>query len=102
MYEVIVEWLPQNQGGRKSIPSNVKYYPIARFLDDEEWPVVNAWSVVLELGDASFDAGKWNSIATIKFLVDEAPKEKLDEVNQFDIYEGPKKVGEIFILGKVI
>ncbi|NBF11758.1 hypothetical protein [Pseudomonas sp. Fl4BN1] len=98
MHPVRVEWLPPSEGGRKKLLGKVRYYPVAKFPDDMDWPN-NSWSVVLELDEPVQHTDKHMSTGTVRFLMKNAPEEKMYANNQFEIYEGPQKVADVFLLG---
>lgn len=97
MHPVRVEWLLPSEGGRKKILSKGKYYPVAKFPDDSDWPN-NSWSVVLELDDPTQLSEKYTSLGIARFLMKNAPEEKMYLNSQFEIYEGPQKVADVFLL----
>lgn len=97
MYPVKIVWIPPEKGGRKSIPPEGKYYSVSRFPDDTD-PQDNAWSVVFQLKNQENKAGKIISFGLVDFLVDWAPREKFEKHDQFEIYEGFKKVADVIIL----
>ncbi|CNC70083.1 hypothetical protein [Yersinia similis] len=97
MYPVKIEWLPLDKGGRKSVPLGGKYYAVARFPEDVIWQN-NAWSVVFELDKQEVEGEIIISYGTVDFLMDTAPKERMEKNCQFEIYEGPKKVASVFLL----
>ncbi|WP_313003796.1 hypothetical protein [Pseudomonas sp.] len=97
MYPIRVEWLPTVEGGRKTVLGRGSYYPIARFPEDDDWPD-NAWSVALELNDPFQCDERTVSIGMVKFLMKNAPEEKLQINKRFEIYEGPQKVADVFLL----
>lgn len=97
MYPVRIEWLPPDKGGRKSIPLEGKYYSVSRFPEDEAWQS-NAWSVVFELKKQKIEGEIIVSYGTVDFLMDTAPKERMEKYDRFEIYEGPKKVADVLLL----
>ncbi|CNB75174.1 hypothetical protein [Yersinia pseudotuberculosis] len=96
MHHVKVEWLTYEECGRKTIPSKGKYFSVARFPEDINWQN-NAWSVVFELESPTHERGKSISSGTVSFLVDNAPQERMPNHFSFDIYEGPKKVANVYL-----
>lgn len=99
MYSVKIKWISAREGGRNSIPSGIegKYYPVARFPDDIDGP---HWSVVFQLKNQKKEEGNLISFGLVDFLMDNAPKDKMEKYDQFEIYEGPKKVADVFIIRK--
>ncbi|WP_317635642.1 hypothetical protein [Xylocopilactobacillus apicola] len=50
------------------------------------------------MGKSTCTGGKIISFGTVNFLMDNAPSEKLSQHKTFEIYEGPKKVADVFII----
>lgn len=96
MKNVKVKWFSPSEGGRKSSPPVGKYFSVARFPDDKIWQK-NAWSVVLELSSPEDIDGYKISCGSLDFMVENAPKEKLEKYDSFEIYEGPHKVAVVYI-----
>lgn len=96
MHNVKIEWLTFEEGGRKKIPPKGKYFSVARFPEDTNWQN-NAWSVVFELESPMHKYGKSITLGTVVFLVDNAPQERMLNHSSFEIYEGPKKVADVYL-----
>ncbi len=96
VHKVKIEWLTFEEGGRKTIPSKGKYFSVARFPDDINWQN-NAWGVVFELKSPVHERGKSISSGVVSFLVDNAPQERMLNHFSFEIYEGPKKVADVYL-----
>ena len=47
-----IYWIPEQDGGRKNIPSNHNYSTLVHFDDIEEEYPLGAWSVVIDLEKA--------------------------------------------------
>jgi hypothetical protein len=93
----LIEWTPEEVGGRRSPPAGIgspPYTPVIRF-DDEPWPGDVAWSLIVEKRASTRDAVRW--VATIRYLVDHAPHDTLRPGRRFELYEGPHLVarGEV-------
>lgn len=97
MHLVKIEWVGADKGGRKSIPSEGKYYSVAKFPEYTVWQN-NAWSVVFELEKKQLEGESIISFGAVDFLMDTAPKERMEKYRQFEIYEGPKKVADVFLI----
>lgn len=97
MYPVIIKWLSTRDGGRKTIPSSGKYYAVSRFPEDLKWQN-NAWSVVFDITAQKGNKNTLTSHGFVHFLMDEAPKERMKEHDHFEIYEGPKKVADVYLV----
>ena len=93
-----IRWIiPENGGRNRPVPSGVRYCPIVRFL---HWPTDDSvtWSadfIATEL-DANLEM-----IVVFSFLSDEAPFDCLSGANQFELFEGSKKVAMGVVLGEV-
>lgn len=100
----VVDWIPQDQGGRRQPPAGVgtpPYVSVVRFSDAKEpWPPAMAWSLVVEKDKSSSEPRRW--VADVHFLVDEAPHESLRPGREFELYEGSKCVAHGRILGDPI
>jgi len=92
MAKAKMNWRSQEMGGRVKPPSGSQYITVARFDDEKDkWPD-EAWSLVLEfdtLPDASL-----SSIATVTFLVEDAPHHLLHVGSRFELFEGHKCVAD--------
>ncbi|QZN97397.1 hypothetical protein [Symbiopectobacterium purcellii] len=97
MVNVNVKWLSPDEGGRQTPPPGGRYLSIARFPDDTTWQN-NAWSVIFDLSPPKSINGYKVSAGTVEFMMDNAPKEQLNNHDAFEIYEGPHKVGVVYIL----
>src|SRR5947208_1328344 len=90
----ILEWIPQELGGRNKPPAGVgepPYATVVRFLSTgEPWPPPVAWTLVVQKIDVADDPLQW--VAEVKFLFDEAPHHLLTEGAEFELYEGKKCV----------
>lgn len=97
-YSVKVDWLPLDKGGRKTLPNGKQYITISRFKEesDDKW-FTNTWSIVLAF-DNPPDSQGYTCFGKARFLVDNAPSDKLREGCNFDLYEGFKKVAEVTVL----
>ncbi|KAA8993527.1 hypothetical protein FJU30_26640 [Affinibrenneria salicis] len=96
MATVKVKWLNPNEGGRKNPPPTGRYYSVARFPDDKTWQN-NAWSVIFELSPPQDVDDHKLSSGSVSFMMENAPMEKMSDYDSFEIYEGPHKVGIVFI-----
>lgn len=67
-------------------PSGPEYSTVSRFEEDEDWPD-EAWSVVLHFDESPRDQGS-PSRGTVRFLVADAPHDRLVPGAKFQIYEG--------------
>lgn len=71
---------------------------ISRFSEDGGgWPD-GAWSVELHFDEPPPEQGSPESRARVRFLVDDAPHERLHQGVVFGLYEGPQKVADIEVV----
>ena len=98
MYRVKVKWLLENEGGRKQLPPNRQYYATSRFLDENGIWDGKEWSVFFEFDEPIIIENRIVSFGFVDFLMDTAPKDKMIISDFFDIYEGPKKVANVFLI----
>lgn len=92
--KVLATWL----GARTTLlPNTFQYFAIAKFEEDKDSWEADAWSVVLEFSEPPAKQGN-PSIGTARFLVDNAPEERLINGKTFEMYEGRMKVAEVKIL----
>lgn len=99
MYEVKVEWISAQDGGRETPPPVGDYFAVSRFPEDTHWQN-NAWSVAFKFQlirkkDQGND--EYVSEGTVHFLVEGAPHERMEKNEYFFIYEGAKIVAKVFI-----
>ena len=95
MIKVKVMWMNISEGGRKSPLPIGRYFPIAKFSNNED--STNLWSIILDL-EASQSCDEYLfSYGTAELLSADGPKDKLEIFDSFYIYEGPHKVGKVFI-----
>lgn len=93
MYQVKVEWISAQDGGRKIPPPVGYYYAVSRFPEDTNWQN-NAWSVAFNfesIKKKNNDNEEYVSEGTVHFLVEDAPHERMEKNKYFYIYEGQKK-----------
>jgi hypothetical protein len=92
-----VTWVPADQGGRSALPTATRYINISRFPEDPpSWPD-GSWSIVLEF-DTPPSAQGSPSLGTARFLVDEAPHERLQRGRSFDVFEGTRHTATVELL----
>jgi hypothetical protein len=87
-----IRWLLSHEGGRKTLPSGLRYSTIAYFEN-----AADAWSIIADFNEAP-DQGT-ETIATICFLSMEAPTELLSPGNRFDLVEGERVVARGEVIG---
>ncbi len=93
--KVLVKWSPEKMA---HLPSSCTYSTVAKFEEDAaHWPE-KGWSVVLEF-PAPPDVSHAESYkASARFLVPNAPWERLKTGCVFDLYEGFKRTANITVL----
>ncbi|MDF7375267.1 hypothetical protein [Proteus mirabilis] len=96
MYLVKIKWVQKKDGGRTRPPGVGRYYAVSRFPEDITWQN-NAWSVVFDIHSTKSENNEFISEASVDFLMDNTPKERMEQHRTFDIYEGPKKVATVFL-----
>lgn len=80
------------QGNKaQNLPAGLQYITVAKF--DEDWEK-DAWSIVLEFEKSPSAQGN-PSLGYAKFLMPNAPKEKLSPGAEFELYEGKSLVAKI-------
>jgi hypothetical protein len=98
----IVEWIPEEHGGRQQPPTGVgsrPYTTVVHFPDAKEpWPAPVGWSLVVEKDEALSERFRW--VANVYFLVGEAPHDALRPGRAFELYEGNKRVAHGRILSE--
>ena len=93
-HPVKIEWLSEQDGGRKQPPPAGSYFAVSRFAEDIDWQN-NAWSVVFDIYSTEKENSGYISKGSVRFLIDNAPQARMEENKSFDIYEGPKKVARV-------
>ena len=88
-------WLKEEEGGRKSPPSGPKYSTVARFEDEKDSWLREAWSLVLEFSGTPDES---LCITTdVRFLSEDGPMRLLHRGSVFELFEGRQLVarGEV-------
>ena len=87
-----IQWLSQDDGGRKNIPSlGTRYCPLIKIDGCKD-----AWSIDFICPDFT----RTDKIQ-FSFLVDDAPKDMIDVAKHFDLFEGAKKVAVVLVDDRV-
>lgn len=97
-HRVTVNWIPSQEGGRKSLPSGKQYITTCRFQQDTDdtW-YQEAWSMVLEFDTPPTQQG-YSCIGKAHFLANNAPNNRLQPGSRFELYEGKRKVAKVEVL----
>jgi len=86
----LIKWISEENGGRRApVPIGTKYAPIISFQKMKEH-----WSCVFTATKIKNGISK----VRIEFLVDNSPIKYLKKGNNFELYEGIKKVADGEIL----
>jgi hypothetical protein len=91
----LISWIPADQGGRQAPPAGPRYVTVARFEEDEQWPD-RAWSLVIEFVK-TVDRGRY-TLASVRFLAEEAPSHLLHRGSRFTLMEGARRVAKGVVL----
>lgn len=92
--EVLVAWLASKIA---ALPHSHQYIAVAKFDEDKDTWEKEAWSIVLEFTESPAHQGN-PSRGTARFLVENAPIERLISGKKFGMYEGRTKVAEVEII----
>ena len=89
--KVKIEW----QGNKAThLPTGLQYITVAKF--DEDW-IQDAWSIVLEFEQPPNKQGN-PSLGYARFLMPNAPKNKLFSGVNFELYEGDKLTAKVMAI----
>lgn len=91
---VSIQWTPEKLAHQ---PSSGVYSTVAKFPEDTDWPAI-AWSVVMEFHTSKNHPLGDSLEATARFLVPEAPWDRLKKGCVFELYEGFKKTATVIVL----
>ncbi|WP_154639972.1 hypothetical protein [Providencia stuartii] len=95
---VKIYWTPVQQGGKKSLPLNLKYYVITEPMRGKSGDI-SSWSVVLNIkSNEQVDSYQRIGSGEAYFLMEDAPSFLLTPGFIMNVYEGPKLVGEVEVL----
>lgn len=92
--EVLVTWFASKFA---YLPQGNRYITVAKFQEDTDTWEQEAWSIILEFIEPPIKQGN-PSKGTARFLVENAPIERLAIGNKFEMYEGREKVAEVEII----
>ena len=92
-YEVSAIADVEFDSGVRSTPPEGWYAPTVRFDENSD----ESWSIGMKLSQDR-DDDVWTKRAQIDFVADEAPHDRLIRGAEFDIYEGPYRVGRIRVI----
>lgn len=97
-HSAILTWLPAEVRGTAQRPHGLRYVGISRFdSDGPEWPD-GAFSVVCEFEVPPSERNSDSSEATVRFLVPDAPQERLSPGVRFRLYQGTVAVAVVEVL----
>jgi hypothetical protein len=90
---VVVHWSAEK---RKSLPTSGKYVTVARFDEDRAKWESDAWSVELNIHG---DPGAEPCRADARFLMQNAPHDRLKPGTRFELLEGDKVTAHVEVVG---
>lgn len=86
-----IKWISYEDGGRKKLPpKGIRYCPLLRINHNDDF---EDWSIDFICSDYAK-----TDIIEFKFLVDDAPYELIEVSEEYDVYEGSKKVAQVKII----
>ena len=88
-----VHWIPAEEGGRVFLPTGKQYATISRFTEDAGAWLQEAWSIVLEFDEPPSVQGN-PSIARARFLVEQAPVDRLKPGHAFETLRRKQESGD--------
>jgi hypothetical protein len=96
--DVKIDWTPIQQGGKKTIPINIKYYVITQPMKGKSGDI-SSWSLVLNVQSCELlEPDQRVGFGKAYFLVEDAPSFLLEKGFTMNIYEGSKLVGKAEVL----
>lgn len=98
-HDVRVYWRSPEERGKRALPPTLRYVGLSRFPEDSDaWPD-EAWSVELRFDQPPPEQPTGTpSYGRVRFLVDDAPRERLHSGARFELYEGPTCVADVEIV----
>jgi hypothetical protein len=91
-----IQWLRSGEGGRKQPPSGPTYTTVARFEQQGDQWINDAWSLVLDFMGVPDE--HFCHLAKVRFLAEGGPSAWLQEGSRFELMEGPKVVARGLII----
>ena len=92
LHPVLVHWSDEKLG---SLPASGQYVTVARFSEDGDSWLDNAWSIVLEIRG---DVRSRPCEAGARFLSPGAPEERLSSGARFELFEGNRVTAVVEVL----
>lgn len=88
-------WLKEEEGGRKFPPPGPRYSTVAKFEDEKDTWLKEAWSLVLEFSGSPDESLCMTT--DVRFLSEDGPMRLLHPGSKFELYEGRRLVarGEV-------
>ena len=93
--QATLRWLSPDEGGRSEPPTGPSYSTVARFKEQRVDWTTEAWSLVVEFEVPPNDR---QMVASVRFLVEDAPEELLHAGSEFELLEGTRLVAEGTVL----
>lgn len=99
LHNAIVRWCSPAKRGKRQLPPTLLYRGLSRFSDAFSGDSEDAWSVELRFDVPPPEQPDLNSsLGRIRFLVDDAPHERLRPGVTFELFEGPFHVADVEVL----
>jgi hypothetical protein len=92
--DVLVTWFASKV---ENLPKGNRYITVAKFEEDRDTWEKEAWSIILEFIQPPINQGN-PSKGMARFLVEDAPTDRLITGKKFEMYEGREKVAEVEII----
>jgi hypothetical protein len=92
LHPVLIHWSDEKLG---SLPASGQYVNVARFSEDGDSWLANAWSIVLEIRG---DVRSRPCVAGARFLSRDAPEERLRSGTRFELFEGIRITAVVDVL----
>ncbi len=99
IHSALVHWVPPKEIGRAHLPPVLRLVALGRFPQDEpNWPD-GAWSVELLFDRPPVEQAEgYVCEASVRFLFDTAPHERLQPGVRFGVYQGLTRVADVDVL----
>ena len=98
IYVAQIEWIPPEQGGRKTLPLENAYYPIIITEKNKFDPHNECWSIIVR-NVKTIDT--FRTISKIQYFSEKAPNNLFPGI-KFMMYEGYRLVANGIVLEKIV
>lgn len=93
-----IYWTSIEEGGKKFLPLNIKYYVITKPMEGKNGDICS-WSIVLNIkSNEQVGLNQRVGFGEVYFLMDNAPSFLLNTGFIMNVYEGSRLVGIVEIL----